>query len=110
MEYTHLKFEFKGGAVIHDFPMNKDITIDCPNKYGGIGEITLKGKCSLYSGQWFNCTDFKTIFVNLIAVYMVSLCEEIAPKRIWKVSDRKFSYRYWNRQAIILTKKLSALK
>lgn len=107
MEYTHLRFEFRGGAAVHEFPAERVITIDCPNEHGGVGNITLHGCSSFYAGQWFSCIDFKTQLSNLVAVYRVSLNEEIAPKLVWKVSDIPFSYEYWKRVAKSLNKELS---
>ena len=110
MEYTHLKFVFIGGFTVEEVKISENlVSIDCPNQYGGIGDITIHGTCNFYSGQWFRCTEFSTLFSNLVEIYLITLSDNDKPKLLWRLPNRGFSYKWSNKYATVVCHKLKIL-
>jgi hypothetical protein len=82
---------------IEPFNSNKIIKIDCPNKYGGIGEIEVKD-VSFYAGSWFNADKLRFQICNL--TYIEYSMKDFGDETNWILFWQhpitlKFSYGYW---------------
>jgi len=95
----YLKFVFKGGTYIDEFSPENEITIDCPNKQNGIGNITFSNANQIWANGWFKAKKFGTQLSDLLEIYAVSLCEEDAPILLWKkdskIEKKSKFYPYW---------------
>ena len=74
--------------------------IDCPNKYNGIGNITIKNcDCGFWTGEvWLGGKTFTFSFANLKKVDTRSNLWETDEKwsNVWEHNSEPFTYHYWN--------------
>jgi len=95
-----VKLVFGKGFVIVD----EVISLDCPNAYGGIGDITVTSRGGLWTGEvWVYSPMFAISFGSVVAIYTrKDLCERGEEwKLIWERSG-KFRYEDYSKAARLL--------
>lgn len=88
------------GIVIEEFNAKRILKIDCPNKFGGIGNITIKNIQFYMKNCWFTTNKLNTQFSNIT---FIKYCydrdyfgDETKWTTLWKYEkNKKFSYEYW---------------
>jgi len=102
VEYKYAKLRF--GPIIVTTALSS-ITIDCPNEYGGIGDLSCEPLEDIWAGTSHIHTDKIGIsFYQLTCVELGNdwLCEEAPWKTIWVANEKTSSYRYWENVATLI--------
>jgi len=107
MTYKYILLVFGEIEIISKI---KDVTINCPNEYGGVGNIEcIPVMEDIWTGDIHIYIEgkFKTQFSNLTKVGVIEeyLNEDLAWTEVFTYTDWKFNYKTW----FNLAKKLKQL-
>ena len=109
-EYSHIRVYFKGGGMLDEYNLNREIEIDSPNEHGGIGQIIFHGRCDAYFGKWFHMDNLSIQLSEVQSIFAITLCDEDMPILLWKDRSKSFTYKYWKKAAAKIQLQLGIVK